>query len=134
MSEINGRSPLTLDDLWPQCCEHLQPALAFGRDLHSLDDVRAAIEAGKAQLWPIGSEGTIVSEVKDYPSGVRLLNFWLAGGSLGALVTAEPIIADWGRERGCHAAQVIGRKGWVKALPHYQHVANVLWRPLKEDS
>lgn len=133
MSEMNGRRP-TLDDIWPVCAGHLQPALDFGRNLHRLEDVRASIDSGHAQIWPIGSEGTIVTEVKDYPAGPRILNFWLAGGSLGALVAAEPIIADWGRENGCHGAWILGRKGWMKALPHYQHVANVLWRPLKEDA
>lgn len=134
MSEkVNGSHPCrTLDDVWPLAEQHLRPALAFGRDLHRLEDVREAIDAGEAQLWPIGSEGTIVTEIREFPSGVRVVNFWAAGGSLGALVAAEPLIADWARQRGCHAAQILGRKGWIRALPHYEHTASVLWRTLKE--
>lgn len=121
-----------LNKVWGQCSEHLRPALAMWHDQHRLVDVRAAIERGDAQLWPMGKAGTVVSEINDYP-GQRVLNFWLAGGTLGALVSAEPAIAAWGRGEGCTAAQIIGRKGWRKVLPHYTHTADVLWRSLKLD-
>ena len=116
-----GRGRMSdLDKIWDQCAAHLRPALAFARDLHRVEDVRQAVEASEAQLWPLKEHGSIVTEMRDFPTGVRVLDFWLAGGSLGALVAAEPEIAKWGREHGCDAARIIGRLGWAKALPHYE--------------
>lgn len=131
MSEINGHLPTRDEEIWARCTEHLQPALDFWHGLHRMEDVHAAIERGDAQLWPMPT-GTLVTEIREYPSGGRIVNFWLAGGTLGTLVGAEPIIADWAREQGCHAAQIIGRKGWARVLPQYREAATVLWRSLGE--
>jgi hypothetical protein len=123
---MNRREQAAVDAVWGRCVQHLQPALDFEYGLHRIEDVRAAIDRDEAQLWP-APEGTIVSEIKEYPSGTRVLRLWLAGGSLGYLMAAEPLIRDWGRERGCSASIITGRKGWKRVLPDYRHTADVLW-------
>lgn len=131
MSEINGH-PVTLDEIWPQAAEHLQPALDYAGGTHTLEHVRSAIEDGTAQIWPIGESGTIVSEIVEAPTGKRVCRLWLAGGTLGALLAAEKIVAEWAREHECAVMEIVGRLGWERVLPEYRRAAVVLRRELKE--
>lgn len=125
---------MNLDPIWPQVSAHLQPALEFGMNTHRLEDVRALVENGVAQLWPMPG-GSIVTEILEMPSGEKTLRYWLAGGRLEALLMAEPGISEWARvEHGCSSAEIIGRRGWKKVLPQYRHVADQLWRRLAGDA
>lgn len=133
MSEINGH-PITLDDLWPQACVHLAPALEHARGSHTLEHVREAIEIGNAQLWPMGDDGTIVSEVTKTPTGQLGCRLWLAGGNLRALIAAEVVVSEWAAEQGCEFMEIIGRPGWQRVLPAYERTAVVLRRALKEQA
>lgn len=132
MDEANGHD-LQLDDVWPRCAEHIAPALAHAGNTHTLEHVRQAIEENRAQLWPVGELGTVVTEIEQMPSGLRICRLWLAGGKMAALIEAEKVIAEWAKENGCDAVEITGRKGWRKVLPEYRHVADVLWRTLRTD-
>ena len=104
---------------------HIKAALAHAGDTHSPRDVWDAIERGDAQFWPLKSS-VIVTEIVSYPAG-RAIRFWLAGGELDELLTVEPFIVDWAAAtHGCNRSEIIGRAGWVKALPDYRDAARVL--------
>ena len=104
---------------------HIKAALAHAGDTHSPEDVWNAIERGHAQFWPL-KNSVVVTEIVSYPTG-RSVRFWLAGGDLEELLMVEPFIVDWAAEtHGCNRAEIIGRAGWVKALPDYRDAARVL--------
>lgn len=100
---------------WPRCAAWLDAALAHAGRTHSLDDVRALIDAGEAQLWA-GTGAAMVTLVEDDPGERRLL-IWLAGGELTELTEALlPQAERWAKARGCRRMLVIGRPGWERAL------------------
>jgi len=82
---------------------------------HRLEDVREAVQDNRAQLW-VTPNSAIVTELKDYPSGVKLLHYWLAGGALGEILALLPTIEDYGRRAGASGLDVRGRRGWQGAI------------------
>ena len=65
---------------WDDAKALLEPALS---DTHTLDDVKEAIDAGRAELWPL-NHSALVTEVVEYPQR-KVLRVWLAGGNLHEL-------------------------------------------------
>jgi hypothetical protein len=106
---------------WERCRHWLDLALD---GTHSIEDVRAEIEAGRAQFWPM-PESACVTVVQDYPKG-RALRVWLAGGDLDDLVKHLPVLDNYGREQGCGAIELEGRRGWERVLPGYRATRVVL--------
>lgn len=92
----------------------LTEALEHGGGGHSLGDVLSAVKAGTAQLW--AEDGCVlVTEINDAPNH-RELHFWLATGTLDAVIALSNKVIEWGREQGCTVASLCGRKGWERAL------------------
>jgi hypothetical protein len=106
---------MRFDVEWTRCAPWLAAALDHAGRTHSLEDVRAAVEAGEARFWP-GSKSALVAIIEADPGERRLL-IWLAGGDREEL-EAEilPLAEAWGRSGGCRRALVIGRAGWEGAL------------------
>jgi hypothetical protein len=92
----------------------LLDALALSGGTHTIDDVLAQIESGEAQLW-WDDDGTVVTEIYDYP-GKKVLHFWLAAGELNGVIRQSHRAMEWGREQGCTTANLVGRRGWERAL------------------
>lgn len=93
---------------------HIEAALSYADESHRYEDVAAMIAAGEAQFWP-GPASVVVTEVIDFPRR-RVLNVFLAGGSLLELDAMLPLILDWGRTQGCTAATFTGRRGWARTF------------------
>lgn len=96
---------------------HLQAALdQCAIPTHTLEHVRAAIEANEAQLWPM-SDAAVVTEIKVYPTGARVLSYWLAGGALESIVQLHRFaIEPFAIDKRCIGLEVTGRRGWVRTL------------------
>ena len=113
----------SLDEL-ERLAHHIEAALAYSGDTHSLVDVVDAIKDGSAQFFPL-ENSAIVTEVVDYPQKI-VCRIWLAGGDMEELIEAEKDICIWARERGCDSMEIIGRKGWERQLRDYKPTATVL--------
>lgn len=100
---------------WDRCRYWLDAALD---GTHTIEDVRAEIENGTAQFWPM-PKSAAVTLVQDYPRG-RVLRVWLAGGDLEDLRKHLVVLDNYGREQGCCAIELEGRKGWERVLPGYR--------------
>ena len=100
-----------------RCRPWIEAALAR-QNLYRFEDVEAAVAEGRAQIWPC-PKGVIVTTVEQYPAGPRVLQGWLAGGDLAALVEGiGPRIEAEARDR-LHCTHVLidaGRRGWERAL------------------
>ena len=109
-------------ETWESKAKHLEAALEKG---WSIDDVKAEIDAGRAQFWPLPNSA-VVTQVLEQPQR-NVLRIWLAGGDMDELQFAQSGHAvDYARERGCSVIEVDGRKGWSRALKGFQETRRVL--------
>lgn len=96
---------------------------------HRKEHVWAAIERGDAQLWT-NDGAAVVTEIAVYPSGLRSLNAWLSGGELDAVRELDARIDAYAREKNCRTRTIIGRRGWLRALPGYRETGVVLTKDM----
>ena len=94
----------------PRFAEALDPRL------YTLAHLDALIHSGRAQAW-YGIDAAIVTEVRTYPTGARVLHGLVAAGPLEEIVgELIPRAEAWGRTIGCVLAVVESRSGWVRKL------------------
>ncbi len=77
---------------------------------HAPADIIAGVADGRFQQWGNG-DSIVVTEILDTPRR-RILNFFLAEGTMAELEAMEPGILDWARSQGCTHATLVGREGW----------------------
>jgi hypothetical protein len=110
------------DELWQRVTRLLTPALAFA-GTHHCEDVRAAVEAGRSQLW-LTSDGlaAVVTEIAVYPRVKALNILWVGGSALAgsrlSLAAAELMtqLDSFGRALGCTRIEACGRLGWARVM------------------
>jgi len=122
---------MSFEEAWAGSAPRLDQALAHAGRTHSLEDVKAMVAAGRAQLWA-SPASAVVTVIEDDPCERRLL-VWLAGGDLEELLERMlPRVEAWGRARGCRRLLVIGRAGWERAMkPHgFAPLARVIAKDL----
>jgi hypothetical protein len=127
--------PTELYDWWPSAALALAPAIAMTEGAQTLETVRRSIAEGDAHLWVInsgaGAKAALVTYVYRCPSGQRQLRSSLAGGhGLADMAAAMPAIEEWARREGLAKSEIIGRKGWGRALEGYREVARVFVKDL----
>lgn len=94
---------------------YIEAALGYTGGTHTLDDVRRGIADGRLQFWP-ASDSFIITEIALYPTGLKVVNFWLAGGHLDELEPLLYIVEGWAKEQGCSTATCTGRRGWERSF------------------
>jgi hypothetical protein len=94
---------------------YLQEALGYTGNTHTLDNVRQGIADGVLQLWPAVTSA-LVTELILYPTGLKVVNFFLAGGNLDEVRSLYPIALGWARSQGCTRATFTGRRGWERTF------------------
>ena len=102
-------------------------AEALDRRLYTIEHLDRLVFSGRAQIW-FGDEAAIVTEVRTYPTGARVIHGLVAAAAPGArpgravaeiVETLIPRAEAWGRSIGCILAIVESRPGWARALkPH----------------
>lgn len=99
---------------WDRARPHLLAAAEVAKGTHDEVDLIRGVLNGSFHLW-MGEQSAILSEVVRYP---RLLShrLFLAGGDLHELLAMEPELAAVAASRGCTRHELIGRKGWKRAL------------------
>ena len=91
-------------------------AEALDPRLYAIDHLDSLIASGRAQLWA-GDAAAMVTEVRDYPAGGRVLHGLVAAGALEEIVEILiPRAEAWGRSVGCILAIVESRPGWTRTL------------------
>jgi hypothetical protein len=97
-----------------RCRKWIEAALKYSGGTHDFGDVASAIAMGKMQLWP-NTNGCAVTEILVYPKK-KVLHVFLAGGKMRDIVEMHYPAAEWGRQQGCTAMSIAGRKGWQRVL------------------
>lgn len=91
-------------------------ARALDERLYTIEHLDGLVETGHAQVW-FGDSAAIVTEIRDYPSGARVIHGLVAAGDLREIVgTLIPRAEEWGRSIGCVMAIIESRTGWVRTL------------------
>jgi hypothetical protein len=96
---------------------------------HDLCHVLEALEQGRAQIWPTPNS-VCITTIETYPTGVKAIGGWLAGGELAEIKTTVSVIEDYAISVGCSIATLGGRPGWIKAFPGYKEAGRTFYKEL----
>ena len=120
-----------LIDNWARTEPYIKAAVDRADGAFDLNYAWDEIIRGKAQFWP-GARCAIITKIEQHPSGIKSVLGWLTGGDdLDEIATIEARIASWAKESmGCTRAEIIGRRGWARALPGYREQATLLVKDL----
>jgi hypothetical protein len=121
-------STISLSAEWSRCADWIAAALEHANGTHSMRDVFEMVERSDAQFWPL-HDAAIVTEIVEYPQ-CRTLRFWLAGGNLKTLFEAEPTLINWSKSWGCKSVEIVGRRGWHRALNGYRPTATIMTKEI----
>lgn len=97
--------------------KRLAKALDIGGNTHTPVDLADAVREGRMQAWQNG-QSVVITEVLGFPQR-KILNVFLAVGTLEDVMPIQPQLEAFGREHGCFCIKMQGRKGWSKVLPNY---------------
>ncbi|HEX4197577.1 MAG TPA: hypothetical protein VHZ26_09045 [Caulobacteraceae bacterium] len=121
-AKINGIVAVeTGDQRWDRCAGWLAAALAYEDGRRSMADLFSAYRTGQMVLFDAPQSAMLVELLPS--SNGRLLNILLAGGRMDEVDQLRAQAETWGIARGCVAAVVVGRRGWLRAWRRYGYVA-----------
>lgn len=101
----------------PRIAELLQPALD-NSGTHRMEDIEAGVKEGRFQMW-LDTDCVGITEIIDFPLK-RVLHIFLAGGDLEQIIGLHDKVWTWGQEQGCSEMTLSGRRGWLRALKHWE--------------
>jgi len=118
---VNLVYPEHIPIVWPTAAPLLARPIDRSGGRLSVDSVYSWLAAGKFQLWMVreGNDtlAALVTEIRNYPTGLRTFNIMLLGGfSREKWLHLWPEMAGWAKAQGCTRAEMVGRKGWTRAL------------------
>lgn len=117
-------------DDFERCWPLLKPAILLYGDTHRKKHVWESIESGHSQLW-CTELSAVVSSIKVWPTGMKEVIGWLAGGDIKGIQQLVPQIESWAKKRGCARAGILlGREGWARALDGYKPAGIQLMKEL----
>lgn len=128
--------PVQTEDVplvWHLAAPLIQKAIDKTSDFFRVDDVRALVEAQKAQLWLVVDKEPVaawVTTVERSPSNTRVRVMWCGGEDSDEWLPLFEGVENWARSIGASKLTIFGRKGWIKKLPTYRQAAVVLEKKL----
>lgn len=118
MSDYNRALPLIESAL----ARHNPPRWTAEHVLH-------AVSREEAQMW-LGNGSVVVTEIAEFPTGVRVLQVWLAAGDLDEIRQHRFRIESWAQMAGCTEVEFDGRLGWDRVLTDYRRTGITLRKAL----
>lgn len=118
-----------LADEWVRCEPFIQRAVDRAEGCFDIEHVWGQIANGNAQLWP-GESSAVVTRIEQHPSGVLSLLGWLAGGEVEEVKMLAKRAETWAKGKGCSRVEIIGRRGWLRAMEGYREACTVLVKEL----
>lgn len=109
-----------------------QFAEAMDGRLYTIDYLDDLVFSGRAQVW-FGDDSAMVTEIRTYPTGARVIHGLVAAGSLSEIVKdLIPRAEGWGRMIGCIGAIIESREGWGRVLRKdgWEPFQQSLWKEL----
>jgi hypothetical protein len=116
-----------VDDVLPQIKSHLAVALEYFHNLYEIEDIRQDLKNGHKQLWLIGDNAAIITQIEIFPRGKVLRVFSASGEDRGKwLGEADSFCDALARANDCSVVIANGRRGWSK------DAANAGWTRFNE--
>lgn len=115
--------------------ECLSPIEKNSRGTITLSEVIRQHSVGECQFWAVFKEddivhGIIVTKILNYPSGRRVFLMAHGGGIISEEAEVIGLYEAIAKERGCHAIQIKGRKGWLRKFPDFTEVSRCIEKEL----
>ncbi len=110
--------------VWPWLDEALK---TYPAETHRKEHVWAAIEKGECALW-WNDTAAAVTEITIFPTGLRALNVWLAGGDMAGIKEIDGRLDQVARDKKCTIRTMQGRKGWLRALDGYRDAGAMMMK------
>ena len=115
--------------LWPGASKLLNRAIEMSGGRLSQTTVLEALLNREMQLW-LAPEGAMVTQIKTYPTGMKVVILLLVGGTMSKWLHFLPEIEAWAHSLGCSVAEIEGRKGWARILKDWTETTVSLERRL----
>lgn len=106
----------------------------------TLDEVFECICEKQAQVWAVSESGSLrgiwITQIKNTQKNRYGLVWIAAGAATNTLDLGQGInlflehTESWFKELGCKEVRIIGRKGWVKALPGFKYHSAIMSKTL----
>jgi hypothetical protein len=119
-------------EVWPHVAPLLEMAVSRDRGRSSMDVLRNDVGAGNCTVW-INDDLSLawVTSIEVYPTGKKVCLVRYCGGQgLDICQQAIETIAEYARVVGCDHLEIVGREGWLRALPGFERDYTVMTRPL----
>lgn len=94
---------------------------------HAIEHIREGIAGGWLQIWPTPNS-VCITEISTYPSGLKILNGLIAGGKLDEILDTILALEDYATLAGCRFTTMIGREGWLRAVPGYRRAYSTFYK------
>lgn len=121
-----------VDGVWNLAEPILSAVIRRGGDIQN-EAMKQSLISKARQLWFVWSDhlhGLVVTEIAETPRG-KIANIVALGGTdLKSWIHLSEHLEIWARNEGCRAMEIIGRKGWARALPDYDVTQYVLTKRL----
>lgn len=123
LAHLYGVQHDEIDEFWP-LIRHLieKPLIRTGVKDFSPEDIRDAVKDRRMQCWIAHKDGKIlvaaITQILCYPQR-KVLGVPFVGAEKGFLddwLIHMETLKDYGREKGCGAVRIWGRKGWLKVF------------------
>ena len=89
---------------------------ALDERLYTVEHLDTLVAGGRAQIW-FGDKAAMVTEVRTYPTGARVIHGLVAAGDLDEISEVLiPRAEAWARSLGCVLAVIESRPGWARQL------------------
>ena len=114
---------------WALCREAMLAAIAETKGTHTEDDILTGLVTGSYKLWRKNGSG-IVTDFAVYPR-MKVINVFLAGGSLKDILPLQTEVENYGRKMGCQRATLLAvRDGWQRAVAGGQKLGICMYKDL----
>lgn len=128
-----------IDFVWPMAMPLLAKATVRFNNKMELEDIYHAIKRDVMQLWVIhdGEDVLVVgvTELIDYYNSRSCRCLVLGGGGYPDFIPMLKEVEQWAISEGCEHMEVVGRRGWVRALKDdgYDEFAAIIGKRLNRE-
>lgn len=125
-----------LAEFWPVILKHVETGCAYSGGRFTPDAILAAGTTGEMQVFlavrgDTEIVGVGVTCLSHYPTGLKVCDVLIVGGATAGLwADMQHPLTRWAKGEGCERIQMVGRKGWGKALPDWKVVATMYEREI----
>lgn len=118
-----------LMDQWLVARDWLLPAIDLCHGTQDENTVFVQLLAKTYKLW-LFQRSAIVTEFQCFPTGLKLMHWFLVGGDKDEIKSMESPMIEFARANGCGGVSNAGREGWKRELAPmgYEYSCTVLFK------